>query len=82
MKRFRLHAPLLALRQSDVTQPQFEPLLPGTCLVQAALPRQSELVEVQDATDDRLYTVFYSDLLERSDLVEAPTATQLRWLKP
>jgi hypothetical protein len=60
-----LRSAILALKHNDADHPNLKPLPPGTLLRLAEQPRESGLVDVLDSSDNR-YTVFFSDLLERS----------------
>lgn len=69
---FVLRAAVLALKHDDPERPNLDPLAAGTCLHIAGEPRESGLIAVSDRNGAR-YTLFYSDLLERSQAVQNAT---------
>jgi hypothetical protein len=68
-----LRSAILALKHDGGDHPNLKPLPEGTLLRLAEQPRESGLVEVLESADNR-YTVFFSDLQERS--VSASGATR------
>ena len=67
---YHLHAPVLALKHDDGLRPHLGPLPAGTRIYLAGDTLDSGLIEVTDASGSH-YTVFYSDLLERSKVERA-----------
>jgi hypothetical protein len=64
---YRLRASLLALKRDGEDRPNLQTLLSETIVTVCSEVRESGLVEVLAGND--LYTLFFSDLEERGELI-------------